>query len=179
MQILSKRYAELSAELQRQQAADGPAVWQGLVLGLCARGLTADQRALRDSCAAILNDAQPLPGALIAVITELSLDAQDGLEKNNVPLLQPAGSSAERLQALADLCYGLILGLAFDPKSSGTSRPTQKVASPKRLELLRTLQQLQQVDPSGELDEDDLNEVLSFIESELLREYQRSVKANA
>ena len=31
MQLIPKRYAELEAQLKALQAADGPAVWQGLI----------------------------------------------------------------------------------------------------------------------------------------------------
>ena len=178
MQILGARFDELKKELQTLQAADGPALWQGLILGLSARGLSADSRMLRDTVAAVLNDGQPLPGALIAIITELAIDAQDGFNKDNLPLMLPKSGQQARLQALADLCYGLTLGLAYDPKAAA-QQVAQKVSSPQRLEFLRTLQQLQQVDPDSSLEEEDFQAVLDFIESELLREHNRSVKAHA
>ena len=169
MQLIPKRYAELEAQLKALQAADGPAVWQGLILGLCAKGLTADSRLLRSEAAQVLNDGQPLPGALIAVITELSLDAEDGYKKNDLPVLLPDSPASLRLKAFSDRCYGLTLGLSLDPKSLGQHQlVSQKIGDPALLDFLRTLQQLQQVDENSELSEDDFSTVLSYLEDELL-----------
>ena len=178
MQILSKRCDELTSQLKALQTSDSPSVWQGLILGLCACGLNAAGRELRDAAASVLNDAQPLPGALIAVVTELALDAEDGFKRQDLPLLLPAGSAPARLTGLADLCYGLTLGLSL-PKGqaqAGTHEALQKINDPQLYDLLKTLQQLQNVDESADLDEADFSAVLSFIENELLA-VQRRVTA--
>lgn len=166
MQINNQRFHDIEAKFKALQCDDSPAVWQGVILGLTARALSPEDRKLRDLCAQVLNDGQPLPGTLSALVTELALDAKDGFKKDELMVILPTDKTA-LLTALSQLCYGLTLGLSLrlEPGSDGSL--FIKVKDPHILDFLHTLQELQRVDEDSELDKEALDTVLNYLEDNL------------
>lgn len=173
MQLLSARYSELSRDFKTMQSDDSPAQWQGFILGLICRGLSADDRQIRQLCAQVLNDSDNLPGTLIANVTEMALDAAEGFKKKNLPLLLPDNKAPaqERLFALSELAYGLTLGLVMGKRES-------KVKDPELLDALQTLNAVHQVEYDTEaIEEEDYQSILEYIESTLLQLHSRFAAA--
>lgn len=166
MQINNQRFHDIENKFKALQCDDSPAVWQGLILGLTARALSPEDRKLRTLCAQVLNDGQPLPGTLSALVTELALDAKAGFNKDELSVILPSDESA-LLTALSQLCYGLTLGLSLRLEKSSDGSLFIKVKDPHILDFLHTLQELQRVDEESELDKEALDTVLNYLEDNL------------
>ncbi len=166
MRLEHQRFTEISADFKALQSDDSPALWQGLILGVCARRPGLEDKKIKQLCAQILNDGEPLPGRLTALVSEMIIDARSGFEHNEITLLLPSGPASARLQALSDLCYGLMLGLTLDPEQKSTTGRS-KISDPNLRDFLSTLQELQRVDDQAELDEESFTTVLTYLEETL------------
>ena len=75
-----------------------------------------------------------------------------------------------RLQVLADLSYGLSLGLSINA-ADGTM---EKIKDKDLLADLATISEVSRVDTEADLDEEDLKNVLEFMLDVLTRTYQKN-----
>ena len=110
-------------------------------------------------------------GAVVATLTNLGLDIKDKLDNASQDLFCFPDSSVDkkqRLQVLADLSYGLSLGLTVS-KEDGS---LEKVSSEEALADLNTISEVSKVDIEAELDEDDLNSVIEFMVDVAIKNYQ-------
>ena len=74
----------------------------------------------------------------------------------------------DRLKTLADLSYGLSLGLTVNAKDGSL----EKIADREVLGDLNTISEVAKVDVEAELDEDDLDNVLEFMIDVATKNYQ-------
>ena len=74
-----------------------------------------------------------------------------------------------RLQALADLVSGLELGLSCDKHTGGMQ---SKISDSELLEVLKTFNEISQVDLEADFDEDSLQEVTAYVQSVLLTRFK-------
>ena len=111
----------------------------------------------------LLNDSNPLPGEIIALITSFAIDAEERLKNGKVPelMLPPSDDKPQaRLYALAQSAYGLSLGLSCDLKGF------DDIKDKDLKDDLKTLIQIGKLDTeSEELDEDDFKSVKDFMEN--------------
>lgn len=162
----TKRFEEISSLFKALQCDDSPALWQGMILGACARRPQIEERKVKLLCAQILNDGEPLPSRLNALVEEMIIDARAGFAHHELTLLLPAAPAQARLQALSALCYGLMHGLSLDPDQKSDHSPA-KISDPNLLDFLNTLLELQRVDEQDELDEESFATVLTYLEETL------------
>ena len=156
-------YKETAQIFKRYGIHDDPALWQAFTLGLTAKGFIPGDRLLTLKVCELLNDSNPLPGEIIALITGFAIDAEEMLKNGHTPKLMLPSSDEKpqaRLYALAQSAYGLSLGLSCDLK--GFDDITDKDLK----DDLKTLIQIGKLDTdSDELDEDDFKSVKDFMEN--------------
>ncbi len=159
----TSRYHDYQKLLQQEGSDDSPPVFLGVILGLLANGFEEGSKELRDKISDILNGGEPLPGSLIAMITELSIDAQKALKQGKIYFIWP-DDNREKLTALSALCYGCSLSLPF--KRDGSSHNNSKV-----MDDIITLSEITRVDEDGEYSEEDFEVILEFISKTVLKIY--------
>ena len=106
-------------------------------------------------------------------MTNLAMDSESKLENADEDLLAMPDSSVDkktRLQVLADLSYGLTLGLSIN----ATDGTMEKIKDKDLLADLATISEVSRVDTDAELDEEDLKNVLEFMLDVLTKTYQKN-----
>lgn len=171
-------YKQIKTELQSAGISENHLQWYGFVLGLLCRDYDPSSRMFLAISSKIMNDDEPLPGVLVAYLTNYALDCKRNLQakaKATALFSLPLNDTGkeERLGALADLAYGLSLGLVASDDGSFS----HKISDPDLLEGLHTLSAISQVDPKEDLAEEDLNEVLEYMRTLALNTYKKSHKA--
>ncbi len=171
----NSEYSDLIVSLKKAGISDTPYQWFAFVLGLVSRGFDPGDRPLMQACRDILNDGEPLPGAIVATLTSKALKCRELLDGSGSPFCFPDNTSNRkaRLTALQDLAYALSLGLAMDPQTG----QSQKVSDADLLDGLRTLSEIARVDPDESLDEQDLSDVLDYMAALVRSEYQKHRQA--
>ncbi len=165
-------YKQVIRELSEAGITENHFQWYGFVLGLLCRRFDPSSRIFLAISAKIMNDDEPLPGMLVAYLTNYALDCQRNLKnKSSASELFAMPSQEEpkedRLVFLADLAYGLSLGLVASQDGS----ISHKISNPELLEGLHTLSAISQVDPQEDLAEEDLQEVIEYIRTLALNTY--------
>lgn len=159
-------YAEYSSLLRNEGSDDLPTVYQGLIYALIANGYDAGSRELRTKVASLLNGGEGLPGSMIAMLTDLAVDAGEALKQGKPQFLMP-GEQKDRLQALAGLAYGTALGLPF--KADGTTFEDHSL-----MEEVMTLNDIGRVDDEGDFSEEDFKVIVDYIATALTKAYRRA-----
>ncbi|MDO5352929.1 MAG: hypothetical protein Q4E81_08900 [Succinatimonas sp.] len=165
-------YKQVIRELNESGITENHFQWYGFVLGLLCRNYDPSSRSFLAINTKIMNDDEPLPGVLVAYLTNYALDCQRNLKnkaKATELFAMPSKeiSKEARLGFLADLAYGLSLGLVASEDGS----ISHKISNPELLEGLHTLSAISQVDPQEDLAEDDLNEVIEYMRTLVLNTY--------
>ncbi len=165
-------YKQVIRELSEAGITENHFQWYGFVLGLLCRRFDPSSRIFLAISAKIMNDDEPLPGMLVAYLTNYALDCQRNLKnKSSASELFAMPSQDEpkeaRLSFLADLAYGLSLGLVASQDGS----ISHKISDPELLDGLHTLSAISQVDPKEDLAEEDLQEVIEYIRTLALNTY--------
>lgn len=171
MSTQNSNYEKVLKELTQSGITETPFSWFALAIGIIAKGVEPGSRIYNNVFSNLLNDNHPLPGAVVATLTNLGLDIKDKLDNASQDLFCFPDSSVDkkqRLQVLADLSYGLSLGLTVS-KEDGS---LEKVSSEEALADLNTISEVSKVDIEAELDEDDLNSVIEFMVDVAIKNYQ-------
>ncbi len=168
-------YKQVIGELSQAGINENHYQWYGFILGLLCRKYDPSSRMFLAFCAKVMNDDEPLPGVLVAYLTNYALDCERNLKnkadaKTLFALPDNTCKKEERLNVLSDLAYGLSLGLVAD--SEGTL--THKITDQDLLDDLHTLSAIAQVDPNEDLAEEDLDEVLNFMRDATFKAYKKS-----
>ncbi len=150
-----KRYNDLLAS---QESDDTVNTYEGLILGLTAAGFRLEDNSLKNKLQEILNAGQSFPGSIIAMVTDLAIDAKLMLKEHKIEFMIPS-SRQEQLPALSELCYGIALGLAM----SGDTR------DPKLMEYVTAINDVSRVDyEDNDFDDEDLKVVTGYLAEALL-----------
>lgn len=166
-------YSKVKSDLTEAGINDGHFQWYALMLGAMAKGITPGNRVFNSIFSNLLNDGEPLPGAVVAAMTNLAMDSESKLENADEELFAMPDSSVDkktRLQVLADLSYGLTLGLSIN----ATDGTMEKIKDKDLLADLATISEVSRVDTDAELDEEDLKNVLEFMLDVLTKTYQKN-----
>lgn len=175
MTVKQGAYAKVLKDLQSCGIQENPFSWFALMIGLVAKGVEPGSRVFINVFSNLLNDSQSLPGAVVATLTNLGLEAKDQIEEASNDLFAFPDESFDkklRLKVLADLSYGLALGLTVN-KEDGS---LEKVSSHEALADLNTISEVSKVDIEAELDEDDLDSVIEFMIDVVVKNYQLFAK---
>lgn len=165
-------YSKVKSDLSEAGINDGHFQWYALMLGALGKGITPGNRIFNSIFSNLLNDGEPLPGAVVAAMTNLAMDLEPKIENADEDLFAMPAPSIEkkvRLQVLADLAYGLSLGLSINAED-GTM---EKIKDKELLSDLATISEVSRVDTEADLDEDDLKNVLEFMLDVLSKTYQK------
>ena len=160
------RYLEYEKLLQAEGSADTPSVYQGFILGLAVNHFPCADKVMRKKIQDFLNGGEPLPGSLIAMITDLAVDAENDLKQGKLNFLLPE-SEHDKLSALSGLAYGLSMALPF--KVDGTTHKSAEV-----MDAVMTLSDIGKVDEEGDFSSDDFQVILDFIAQTLLKIYKQN-----
>lgn len=108
-------FASLKRDFATLKADDSFENFCGFVFALCAHNLQAGQREFNSRVAQIYNDDLPLPGTMIAVATNLALEARSCLEgRQPLPLpFDGARDNCDKLSFLGEFAYGMALGIGL------------------------------------------------------------------
>ena len=109
MSTQNSNYEKVLKELTQSGITETPFSWFALAIGIIAKGVEPGSRIYNNVFSNLLNDNQPLPGAVVATLTNLGLDIKDKLDNASQDLFCFPDSSVDkkqRLQVLADLSYG-------------------------------------------------------------------------
>ncbi|MCI6939333.1 MAG: hypothetical protein U0O25_00055 [Succinivibrio sp.] len=162
MTVKNGTYTKVLNDLNKAGITTTPFVWTSLMIGMMSKGVEAGSRIFINSFSSLLNDNQPLPGEIIAVLTNLGMDLKEKIEKGDEDLFSMPDSSFDkklRLQTLADLSYGFALGLTVNSEDGSL----EKIKDKEMLADLATISEVAKVDIEAELDEEDLDNVLGFM----------------
>ena len=176
MTVKKGLYDKVLKDLNSAGISENPFQWYALVIGVMSRGMESSGRILIQTLSNLLNDGEPLPGTIVATMTNLAMDLEDRLENADSDLFAMPDDSYDnslRLKVLADICYGLSLGLTVNAQSGALE---EKIKDTKLLEDLNTISEIARVDPESELDEEDLDNVLEFLIDVASRNYQLNQK---
>lgn len=171
MTIKKGSYEKILKDLNDAGVSENPFTWYSLMLGVLAKGVEPGNRIFLNIFSSLLNDNQPLPGALVATLTNMALDCKEKIENADQDLFALPDDSFEkklRLQTLADLSYGLSLGLTVNPEDGSLEKITDREA----LADLNTISEVSRVDTEAELDEEDLDNVIEFMIDVTTKNYQ-------
>lgn len=153
-----KRYNDLLAS---QESDDTVSTYQGLILGLTAAGFKLEDNSLNSKLKELLNSGQSFPGSVIAMVTDLAIDAKMMLQDSKIEFLIPSNRQ-EQLLALSQLCYGIAMGLAM----SGDTR------DPRLVEYITAINDVSRVDyEESDFDAEDLKVVTGYLAEALLYAY--------
>lgn len=144
----------------------------GLMLGALATGASLQSSGFIRSCTQLLNAEHVPTGGEVASLTALASRLSQALAQEGADLLCFPGTdypAARRLEALSELSHGLLLGFGL----SSQSQPSWGM-DPELLSFSGNLSEFCKVDTQGALQEDDLQELLSYIADELRALHRRS-----
>ena len=156
MTVKNGNYKKVLDDLTKAGVTENQFSWFSLMVGVLAKGVEPGSRIFISVFSNLLNDGQPLPGALVATLTNLAMDTKEKLENADQDLFAMPDDSYEkqdRLKTLADLSYGLSLGLTVNAKDGSL----EKISDREVLGDLNTISEVAKVDVEAELDEDDLD----------------------
>ncbi|MGN1281128.1 MAG: hypothetical protein ACI4UM_04415 [Succinivibrio sp.] len=171
MTVKNGLYKKILEDLTSAGLTDGHFVWYSLMVGALAKGVQPASRVFINIFSNLLNDAQPLPGSLVAALTNLAMDTTDRIENSDEDLFAMPDDSYDkklRLKTLADLSYGLSLGLTVNAEDGSLEKITDREA----LADLNTISEVAKVDVDAELDEEDLDNVVGFMIDVAAKNYQ-------
>lgn len=171
MTVKNGNYRKVLNDLTSAGVTENQFSWYALMVGILAKGVEPGSRIFIGVFSNLLNDGQPLPGALVAALTNLAMDTKEKLENSDQDLFAMPDDSIDkkvRLKTLADLSYGLSLGLTVKAED-GT---LEKITDHEILGDLNTISEVAKVDVEAELDEDDLDNVLEFMIDVTAKNYQ-------
>ena len=117
MTVKNGNYKKVLDDLTKAGVTENQFSWFSLMVGVLAKGVEPGSRIFISVFSNLLNDGQPLPGALVAALTNLAMDTKEKLENADEDLFAMPDDSYEkqdRLKTLADLSYGLSLGLTVN-----------------------------------------------------------------
>ena len=174
MTVKNGLYNKVLKELSESGISESHFQWYSLMIGLLAKGFEPGNRIFIKVFSSLLNDDEPLPGALVASLTNLAMDAKEKIETADADLFAMPDSSFEkklRLQVLADLSYGFALGLTVDSKNGSLEKITDK----EMLADLNTISEVSRVDTDADLDEEDLDNVLEFMIDVASKQHQINI----
>ena len=80
-------YSKVKSDLTEAGINDGHFQWYALMLGAMAKGITPGNRVFNSIFSNLLNDGEPLPGAVVAAMTNLAMDSESKLENADEELL--------------------------------------------------------------------------------------------
>ncbi|MDD6318837.1 MAG: hypothetical protein PUA61_08315 [Succinatimonas hippei] len=166
-------FHSLLADLRKAGVMEDEYHWAGLVLGLLCRGYDPSDREISKLASELLNGQSPLPGALVAKLTSMSFEFNENLSHASdelIPLPDQNEKAELRLKTLAELSYGLTLGLCCTPGKGMSYHLPQGSLT----DFVDTLSEFVKVDTSGDLDEQDYNAILAYIREHLLEIYKKS-----
>lgn len=162
MTLQNSSYEKIQKELTGAGIVEQPFAWYALMIGVISKGMEPGSRVYNSVFSSLLNDGQPLSGSIIAVLTNQGMDIVEKLKGNSEDLFAFPNDKVEkkqRLQTLADLSYGLSLGLTVDPEDGSLENITDYEMKAD----LNTISEVAKVDLEAELDEDDLDSVVGFM----------------
>ena len=171
MTVNDGNYKKVLDDLTKAGVTENQLSWFSLMVGVLDKGVEPGSRIFISVFSNLLNDGQPLPGALVATLTNLAMDTKEKLENADQDLFAMPDDSYEkqdRLKTLADLSYGLSLGLTVNAKDGSL----EKISDREVLGDLNTISEVAKVDVEAELDEDDLDNVLEFMIDVATKNYQ-------
>ncbi len=171
MVIKTGSYAKVLKELTESGISENQFQWYALMIGAMAKGVSAGSRVFMNIFSEILNAGEPLPGSVVAALTNLAMDSEEKLSNADGDLFAMPDSSVDkkiRLGVLSDLAYGLSLGLSI----SAQSGKPEKITDKELLKDLNTLSEISRVDTEDELEEEDLDSVLEFMIDTASKNYQ-------
>ena len=80
MSTQNSNYEKVLKELTQSGITETPFSWFALAIGIIAKGVEPGSRIYNNVFSNLLNDNQPLPGAVVATLTNLGLDIKDKLD---------------------------------------------------------------------------------------------------
>ncbi len=163
MTVKNGNYKKVLDDLTKAGVTENQFSWFSLMVGVLAKGVEPGSRIFISVFSNLLNDGQPLPGALVAALTNLAMDTKEKLENADQDLFAMPDDSY-----VADLSYGLSLGLTVNAKDGSL----EKITDREVLGDLNTISEVAKVDVEAELDEDDLDNVLEFMIDVATKNYQ-------
>lgn len=175
MTVKNGLYNKVLKDLSESGITESHFQWYSLMIGLLAKGFEPGDRIFISVFSSLLNDGQPLPGALVANLSNLAIDAKEKIENGDADLFAMPDSSVEkklRLQVLADLSYGFALGLTVNSKDGSL----EKISDKDLLADLNTISEVSRVDIDADLDEEDLDNVLEFMIDVATKQHQINIK---
>ena len=137
MTLQNSSYEKIQKELTGAGIVEQPFAWYALMIGVISKGMEA-------------------------VLTNQGMDIVEKLKGNSEDLFAFPNDKVEkkqRLQTLADLSYGLSLGLTVDAEDGSLENITDYEMKAD----LNTISEVAKVDLEAELDEDDLDSVVGFM----------------
>lgn len=164
---------------------ESPAVTQGFLLGLIARGRgSSDSKALKITVD-ILNGGTALTGSGIALFTTMMIELERELKNNKLKLFVPSKkeeSQKRRITCLTEIAYGFNLGMCCENQPTvGSIVEADYVENNGILkEDLEMVAMVGELDPESDYDEDDFDVVFDkFIETivEIYTLFHRHEKA--
>lgn len=164
---------------------ESPAVTQGFLLGLIARGRgSSDSKALKITVD-ILNGGTALTGSGIALFTTMMIELERELKNNKLRLFVPSKkeeSQKRRITCLTEIAYGFNLGMCCENQPTiGSIVEADYVENNGILkEDLEMVAMVGELDPESDYDEDDFDVVFDkFIETivEIYTLFHRHEKA--
>lgn len=174
-------YKSLKDSFAKNGINESIACVQGFILGMLSQGFNSGDRQILKYTIELLNDGEPLSGSAIAAFTTLLIEMERELSNKQVKFyilstedneqkLPAAKFSAERLQSMADLAYGLSLGYGLTPQG-----PLQdKNLNDEQRDDLIMLEHIFQIDTTSELGETDLKEVIEYLYSIIYRTWDKT-----
>ncbi len=165
-------YNKVLSDLTQAGINEGHFQWYSLMLGALAKGVEPGNRIFNSIFSNLLNDGEPLPGAVVAALTNLAMDSQSKIENADEDLFAMPDQSVEkqtRLKVLADLSYGLSLGLSINADDGSL----EKIKDKELLSNLATISEVSRVDVDADLEEEDLKYVVEFMLDVLTKTYQK------
>lgn len=171
MTLRDSSYEKILNELTNAGIVEQPFAWYSLMIGVIAKGMEPGSRVYNGVFSNLLNDGQPLSGSIIAVLTNQGMDVAEKLKSSSEDLFAFPNDKVEkkqRLQTLADLSYGLSLGLTVNAEDGSLENITDYDMKAD----LNTISEVAKVDLEAELDEDDLDSVVGFMIDVAVKNYE-------
>ena len=171
MTVKNGLYKKILDDITKAGISENQFTWYSLMIGAMAKGVEPGSRVFMNVFSNLLNDAQPLPGSVVACLTNLGMDVKEKIEKADQDLFAMPDDSFDkklRLQTLADLSYGLSLGLTVNKEDGSLEKTNDRDI----LADLATISEVSKVDVEAELDETDLDNVVEFMLDVVTRYYQ-------
>ncbi|MGN0902455.1 MAG: hypothetical protein ACI4M9_04145, partial [Succinivibrio sp.] len=93
MTVRNGAYKKVKTDLESAGIKESQFVWYSLLIGIMAKGIEPGNRIFMNVFSQLLNDGQPLPGSLVAVLTTLGMDLKEKLENADADLFAPPDDS--------------------------------------------------------------------------------------